>query len=512
MIERQNLDTRHVDVVIAGGGLVGGALATAIASHPLARGLSIAIVDPSPPSLERTPAVSLRTSTITPSSKDFLEDIGVWPRIPATRIAAFSSMFLWDHPPPLPSAAATHSGLVSSPPGTLYFEAAEVGADVLGYVVDNDILRYAIFSRMAELAESGDADLSVISSGVRSIDFSDDAAAEGGTSEQARSGGSVSVPWPKVRLETGEVVQTRLLVACDGSRSRIRSLAGFDWFSRSYNQNAVVANVNLRQATSTAFQRFLSTGPLAVLPVASSDSTEPMGNIIWTTTSAEAAALAAADDAVFLNELNVALRDHEDDEAFPQQPQMPFVTVGGQSGAPPRDSASVLWQTAAQGLSAVLPRVGLMSESGLAQPAVMEPPEATAIVGKRGQFPLSLGHAPRYVSPERRTVLVGDAAHNVHPLAGQGVNLGFGDVQSLADCLASAAATGRDVGGEDGAPLMRYQSERMAANVCMLGLLNGIQGIFNTNSPALFRDIRRLGMSTLNAIGPAKKVILRAMR
>ncbi len=109
-------------------------------------------------------------------------------------------------------------------------------------------------------------------------------------------------------------------------------------------------------------------------------------------------------------------------------------------------------------------------------------------------------------------MLVGDAAHNIHPLAGQGVNLGFGDARSLAEAIATGAGNGRDIGGENGAPLMGYQAERLPANVAMMGVLHSIQKIFNVNSPGAFRDLRRVGMSILNASGPAKRTILRIMR
>lgn len=72
------------------------------------------------------------------------------------------------------------------------------------------------------------------------------------------------------------------------------------------------------------------------------------------------------------------------------------------------------------------------------------PPKATGVVSERMSFPLSLMHSHNYVS--KRLALVGDAAHTVHPLAGQGVNLGFGDAAALAKVIAEGVSVGSDVG------------------------------------------------------------------
>lgn len=502
-------------MLVIGGGLVGSALATALASHPLAKGMSVMIVDPDPPATDKWPALSLRTSTITPSSKEFLEEIGVWSRIPNTRIAPFDSMFVWDHPAPLPHSGI-YNDLSKTPAGTILFDAADAGEEVLGYVVDNETLRNAMYRCMCDLAASGGRELHKAQGMVYSINYGDedvDVGAERSdkgnesAADSALTGGEDHVPWPVVELDNGEKIRCRLVAACDGSRSRVRTLAGADWFSHGYDQSAVVANVTLRDPIQTAYQRFVSTGPVAVLPVSTDDIAAPTGNVIWTTTKVEAEALYEADDAVFLNELNIVLTADEDNTVDDNHTNV--FDLNGENIS--RRADVPLWDVMGKGLQAVLPRLGISDGLHGASPYA-EPPACTGVLGRRGRFPLSLGHAPRYVIEEKRTVLVGDAAHSVHPLAGQGVNLGFADVQSLADCVASAAGTGRDVGGERGAPLMRFQRERMVGNVGMMGVLHSVQSVFDRNSPTGFRELRRAGMSVVNAIGPVKRLILRAMR
>lgn len=472
----------HVDVAIIGGGLVGSATAAAIASSPLARGLSIALIDPNPQSTTEIPPMSLRTSTITPASKEFLQDISVWQSLPVSRIAPFKDMLVWDSP------AALHTPTVGSPAGALHFDSSMNNASELGYVVDNDALRFAIYSRLQQLQEQGPGRVTLVPRAIRDIDYGE------GNEQSAESD---SGKWPVIHMDDGQSVVARLVVACDGARSRVRALAGLDWFQKSYGQYAVVATVKCTETLTTAYQRFLSTGPLAVLPMASGggegEEVIPLANIVWTTTPTEAKGLNATDDSSFIRELNTALVDDEEDAKGSKERNANTRSSSGRADRVWAATQKALGMHGGHELEHVLPHF-------------------LSVHGSRGFFPLHCGHAPRYVHERKRTVLVGDAAHNIHPLAGQGVNLGFSDARSISDAIVSAAANGRDVGGENGAPLMHYQAERLPANIAMMGVLHSIQGVFNVNSSGAFRDMRRVGMSLLNSSGFAKRSILRVMR
>lgn len=475
-----------VDVLVIGGGLVGASFAAAVAANPLSSTLSVAVVDPSPPppvSSIRTAQPSLRTSTISPSSQQFLSDAGAWQHVPPPRIAPFTDMLVWDRP----AAVGTDP---DESLGTIAFGAADLpDRDELGVVVDNDTLRAAIYERLQALSET--AELYSLATDVQSISYAID------EDEEYADTSIDAIPWPKVVLGTGETISARLIVAADGVRSRVRTLAQFDWFKYAYGQSAVVANVALDRPISTAYQRFLSTGPIALLPIAAEnfggvEKSPPMGNVIWSTTPTEAEALLGADDVVFLDELNAAFRDA--DEMHARGAASAPADIGGVLNVKPVSSAS-----------------SAGSATGQASGGLAGLPKCEAIVGKRGSFPLSMGHAPRYVDAIRRTVLLGDAAHNVHPLAGQGANLGFADARSLSDALASAAATGRDVGGEEGAPLMRYERERVAANVAMMFTLHTIRSLFGLTSSSAFNLARRMGVSALDNASPLKRMILKVM-
>jgi len=122
----------------------------------------------------------------------------------------------------------------------------------------------------------------------------------------------------------------------------------------------------------------------------------------------------------------------------------------------------------------------------------------------RQAFPLALGHARSYCAP--RLVLVGDAAHTVHPLAGQGVNLGFLDAASLAEVLTTAQHRRQDIG--DMAVLRRYERWRKGENLGMVSVTGGFRYLFSNQLPGL-TQLRNLGLNLANAATPLKNALTR---
>jgi len=118
------------------------------------------------------------------------------------------------------------------------------------------------------------------------------------------------------------------------------------------------------------------------------------------------------------------------------------------------------------------------------------------LVGRRWTYPLSAMYAARYY--DTRLVLVGDAAHGIHPIAGQGLNLGFRDALALTELLASAE--------DPGAPalLAAYQAARRPANMAMLLATDALDRLFSTNNPAL-RLARDLGLAAVERMPRLKR-------
>ncbi|MGV8997667.1 MAG: FAD-dependent monooxygenase [Parvibaculaceae bacterium] len=125
-------------------------------------------------------------------------------------------------------------------------------------------------------------------------------------------------------------------------------------------------------------------------------------------------------------------------------------------------------------------------------------------VGPRWSYPLSLQLARDYVRP--RLALIGDAAHAIHPIAGQGLNLGWRDVAAAAEVVINAARLGQDIGALD--VLERYQQWRRFDNVTLSLLMDGMNRLFSNDIGPL-RFTRDLGLGIVNLIGPARRLFMR---
>ncbi len=127
------------------------------------------------------------------------------------------------------------------------------------------------------------------------------------------------------------------------------------------------------------------------------------------------------------------------------------------------------------------------------------------LVGRRWSYELGALHAHRYAAT--RLALIGDAAHGIHPIAGQGLNLGFRDVASLSGLVIAAHAGGGDVG--DPVLLRRYQAARRPANLAMLAATDVLDRLFSNDNPAL-RLVRDLGIAGVNRMPPLRRAFMRA--
>lgn len=129
---------------------------------------------------------------------------------------------------------------------------------------------------------------------------------------------------------------------------------------------------------------------------------------------------------------------------------------------------------------------------------------AVECVSARAAFPLSLSHAESYIG--QRLVLVGDAAHTLHPLAGQGANLGLADVAALVEVISMALEGKKDIGSHN--VLRRYERRRKGDNLAMMAVMEGFYRLFGTNAAPLVR-IRSIGLDLMNRATPIKNFIAR---
>lgn len=381
-------------VAIVGGGMVGAALALALARD----GMDVALLEVREPK-EEWPADSydLRVSALTQASKHIFQHLGAWQGMLDRRATPYSRMEVWDA-----------KGF-----GHIHFDAAETREAELGFIIENRVIQRALWDRVEAMPER--------------IRIFCPAQVEGLLLDEQQ---------PQLTLADGSVITTQLVVAADGNRSKVRELAAIGTKGWPYDQTAVVATVRAEFGHSdTAWQRFMPTGPLALLPTG-----KDLFSIVWSTSPVHTEELLAMSP-----------------EAF------------GQAVAQASEY-----------------RCGGMT-----------------LIGERAAYPLRLQHATQYVKPG--LALVGDAAHVIHPLAGQGVNLGLLDAAGLRDVLLEAVERKRPLGAMS--TLRRYERARVGDNMATQGAMEGFKRLFSNDITPL-RLLRNLGMEAANRLPPVKDFLV----
>lgn len=441
----------HFDVVVVGGGIVGSALACQLKSSRAFRGKRVGVIEPAappmaPPVHEDSP--DLRVFTITPASQALLESAGAWSKIPDSHRAVFADMQVWD----------------AMGDGFIRFDAAKAGRETLGHVLEHRVLVRALHDRMRELEASTEDDAPLTLFCPAKLKHFKRPSTISGVSELA--------------LEDGTRMKADLVVAADGGNSIVRTLSALGTWGWDYDHHAVVATVKTDRENTTAWQRFFPTGPVALLPMRDGYS-----SVVWSCSPEMAQELTALSPEEFVARLNDAFLAPS---SAIQPPEFPGLPVLGD---------------VIKGVHHAVNTV--MSAAALTDPFVA-PPKAVNTVGHRFAFPLKMRHATQYVKPG--VALVGDSAHTIHPLAGQGLNLGLGDVAALSALLEDGVKAGENIGSEYF--LEQYESQRKQANVTMALAMDGFKRLFGP-TPDAVGVARNVGMGTLNAVEPLKHQIMR---
>ncbi|KAI9917458.1 hypothetical protein PsorP6_013093 [Peronosclerospora sorghi] len=436
------------DVVVVGGGIVGSALACQLKSSPVFKGKHVAVIETTAPAPVDDESIDLRVFTITPSSKKLLENIGAWDLIADRHIAVFKDMQAWD----------------AMGDGFIRFDAKKIKKDVLGHVLEHQVLVQALHDRMNQLTAASDDTAPLKLYCPAKVKHFHRPSKVSGISE--------------IGLEDGQRMKADVVVAADGGNSIIRTLSALGTWGWEYDQEAVVATVKTDRVNETAWQRFYPTGPVALLPMRNGYS-----SVVWSCSADMATELKALTPKEFAARLNEAFAAPSTTPVPPEFPGIPLLSdlVKGV-----HDAAHTI-----------------MSAAALSDPFVA-PPQAVDTVGRRLSFPLKLKHATKYIKPG--LALVGDSAHTIHPLAGQGLNLGLGDVQALSDVFIEGVKCGENLSSEFF--LQQYEDERMKANLTMQLAMDGFKRMFGP-TPDAVAVARNIGMGTLNAVEPLKHEIMK---
>jgi len=386
------------DIIIVGANIVGATLACALADS----GLKLLVIDAYKPDFEwanntNDDTYDLRVSALTSASSNLFEKLGIWPKLIKQRPSPFRALHVWNE----------------DANNKLSFDSADIGDACLGHIVENRRVQRALHQALAYR---------------RSVEL------KLGVSLETLNIDKYSAT---ITTNDNKSITAKLVIGADGARSKVRELANIHSTGWAYQQQAIVAIVNTEQPhQQCGWQRFLSTGPLAFLPLDDGRS-----SIVWSAKDDYANELMAMDNAAFDLEITNAFQDE-------------------------------------------LGKVTLNSE--------------------RAAFPLKAQHATDYVAP--RIALIGDAAHSIHPLAGQGVNLGLLDAACLSEIIKTAIDNRRDIGREH--TLKKYQRARKAGNLAMLAATDGLNKLFSNNSE-LLNGLRNSGFSAINSLPQITPLFMR---
>jgi 2-octaprenyl-6-methoxyphenol hydroxylase len=388
-----NMRPQELDVAIVGGGMVGASLGAALAGS----GLKVLLAESVPFGERSQPSFDERTTALGNASRRIFAGLGVWDGI-------------------APQASAIRTIHVSEAGrfGVARLRAEEQGIEAFGYVAANRTIGAALWAKitaapdLARRVPARVAEAAIGADAVRLVLTSE---------EYGR-----------------EHVSARLVVAADGAHSQIRAAAGIAAGVEDYEQVAVVANVAAdRPHDGTAYERFTSGGPLALLPLYDGSYA-----VIRACPPQRAQELLALADAPWLVEL--------------QQ------LFGWRAGRFVR-------------------------------------------AGRRASYPLKLTRAAATIA--QRTVLIGNAAQALHPVAGQGFNLGLRDAAMLAEVIVNA-------GGDVGAPalLERFAAWRARDRDGVVGFTDSLVKLFNDGRPGMGL-LRNLGLLMFDLAPPAKSALAR---
>ncbi len=380
---------RH-EIAVVGGGVVGAALALGL--HRA--GFDVALIERTAPASFDHKNYDPRVYALSQASAEFLTTLDVWSAVAGQRASAYRDMRVWQ----------------DDLSQELHFCARETRAEQLGWIVENNLLMDALWTALAAVPR-------LIGPSVIACDFD-------------------PAP-PRLRLSDASEMQADLVISAEGADSVLREASGLDSMGVNYEQRAVVCHVVTgKPHQATAYQRFLSSGPLAFLPLADGRS-----SIVWSADEALSRELLALDDTAFRERLAEASQ---------------------------RRLGEILQTT---------PRLS---------------------------FPLRMQHAEHYV--RAGFALAGDSAHVIHPLAGQGVNLGLADAAALIKTLSEAHAKHQTISSLR--VLQRYERARRSANAEAVALTDGLYRLFNLKLPAAMR-LRELGMGAVGRLAPLRRELAR---
>lgn len=385
----------NIDCVVVGGGMIGASSALSLANL----GLKVAVVEAFEPSLynENQP-FDLRVSAISITSQHLLEQQGAWDYLSCKRICPYARLGVWET-----EASYTE------------FDAKKINQPILGHIIENRLIQLSLWEQLENHSNI------VLYCPNTVVGFSQN--------DQ------------QVIVELNDqTIIGKVLIAADGANSKVRELANIGTTGWDYAQSAMLINVETeREQQDITWQKFLKTGPVAMLPLAGQSELGGYASLVWYHQKDEIKRLSALSNSQLLLEI---------ENVFPK-------------------------------------RLGKLK------------------VLNKAAFPLTRRHANSYQNS--RVVLLGDAAHTINPMAGQGVNIGFKDVKALQQVISTAIGNGKSWHEPD--TLAQYEKLRRCDNLMMMSAMDALYHSFS-NPSMLAKVIRNVGLMVANKTPLLKSKVL----
>ncbi|KAK5969408.1 Ubiquinone biosynthesis monooxygenase coq-6 [Trichostrongylus colubriformis] len=426
--------SQFYDAVVVGGGMVGNAMACALGLQPQLSFKRILLLEAgrtSPLSEPPPEYFSNRVSAVGPAAVHLFKKLGVWERLQAYRVKKVNRLRVLDN----------------CSRAELEFDKPERDQEI-AYIIENNAIVGALYDKIV--------------SGCPNVEIRSNASVK-----NCRVPSSL-LDVAHIELETGEHIETSLLIGADGAKSKVRQSMGVNFTAFNYNQSGVVATLVVEACgeNDVAWQRFCRAGPIAYLPL-----TRTLSSLVWTTSTEHANQLLSLNKEDFVDELNRSMFTEEDQN------------------------------------DCVNKTLFLLSKAPFVTREISTAPVPPHVVGLQGDnraaFPLGFGHSHTYVQP--RCVLIGDAAHRIHPLGGQGVNLGWNDVAVLNNVLTRALSDGADLGALT--YLKDFDSEAQRHNLPVMVLCDWLNRLYRTNATPIVM-LRSMGLAAFNKLSPIKDLLV----
>ena len=386
------------DIAVIGGGLSGGVMAICTQAH----GFKTCIIDANASDIQTTGDFDGRSYALSHSSVRMFNALDLWNDLKQTA-------------QPILDIKISDGGVAEIPsPYILHFDHYDLDEGPMGHMVEDRHLRPLLQQRLKEHDQTIYLDQTQV------------------------IGQDTGPEFIELSLKGNiKKIKAKLVVAADGRKSAFAANAGIAYTVWDYAQTSLVCALrHEKQHKGIAYQHFMPTGPLAILPL-----TKNRASIVWTETTENAKTIMSLGDKAYLDVLQSRFGDFLGD---------------------------------------------------------------IAMAGKRSAFALELSIAQSLIAD--RLALVGDAAHGMHPIAGQGFNAGLRDIAALTQIIHEAKQRGEDFGST--AVLNRYQEWRRFDATALPLALDGFNRLFS-NHNQLLQDIRALGIGIVNGLPDLKRILMR---